>query len=275
MRILSFLRSMIGVAALIMGGCGDNGGKENPLGADNGEPPSDFQTIALADTNLEAAIRVTLDKSTGAISAAEVLSLTKLEARGRSIAELGGIEHLHHLEILDLADNRLENLSPLASLGQLTFLDLSGNKIRDISPLAGLEKLQILALDNNAVEDLAVLLELPALASVELTGNPLGGTGWENHLTALRDRGVEVGIVEIADAPEAIAQETPSPTFAAPGRIAEYFRSSIPSVPGGRRRIGADRPPAKQGGRDMARPARDLASVGFAKHLKLPSINVD
>ena len=42
-----------------------------------------------------------------------------------------------NLEVLVVAQNRIQDLRPLASLTKLTFLDLGSNAISDVSSLAG------------------------------------------------------------------------------------------------------------------------------------------
>ena len=52
-------------------------------------------------------------------------------------------------------------------------LDLGNNKIFDLSPLAKLEKLEILRLSQNKINDITPILSLPNLIVLEL---------WENEL---------------------------------------------------------------------------------------------
>ena len=111
-------------------GCGDEGAEE-PVGPNGGETPeaNGAGIAAFADSALEAAVRVALEKPAGKLGEADLLSLTMLEARRRGIVDLSGIEQLMNLTVLDLADNRILDASRLASLTQLTFLDLDNNRI--------------------------------------------------------------------------------------------------------------------------------------------------
>ena len=242
MRILSFLRSMIWAAALTMGRCGDwrrfmrpvvflcllIAGCSNQLEdkvptrpvEEDTEPANDlaFDLKAFPDPALQQAIRTTLREFTGETNPADMQSLTKLDLWGQGIADLKGIEQLQALKILGLADNRIENITPLASLEDLTFLDLSNNKLRDLSPLESLTKLEYLVLDRNAIEDITPLLALPSLISVDLTGNPLGFTSQTKALTDLRKKGVEADYADNLEAGTEV--EEPYITLDLPGRIA-------------------------------------------------------
>ena len=170
------------LVALALTGCGSESDK--PSGP---EPPivDGATTLAFADSALQVAVDEAVASTSGALVA--------LNANGRGIADLGGIEQLTQLEALDLAHNAIRDLSPLAELRQLRLLDLGNNQIEEVSPLGALEQLQVLILAHNAVQDLAAILELDSLHSVELTGNPLSGAAAEAQIAALRDRGVTVG----------------------------------------------------------------------------------
>ena len=171
------------LVALALTGCGSESDK--PSGP---EPTivDGAATFAFADSALQVAVDEAVASASGA--------LVSLNANGRGIADLGGIEQLTQLEALDLAHNAIRDLSPLAGLRQLRLLDLSNNQIEEVSPLGSLEQLQVLILAHNAVQNLAAILELDSLHSVDLTGNPLSGVA-ETQIAALRDRGVTVRVL--------------------------------------------------------------------------------
>ena len=106
--------------------------------------------------------------------------------------ELGGIEQLVNLSVLDLADNSIRDLSPLSTMTFLTYLDLDNNDVEDILPLAGMCVLRFLALSRNRVADISPLLALPSLGTVELRGNPLDPATGPRTVSELRSRGVQV-----------------------------------------------------------------------------------
>ena len=77
---------------------------------------------------------------------------------------------------LDLSNNQITDISPLAGLTNLTnfgLLNLGRNKISDLSPLAGLTNLERLNLSYNQISDLSPLKGLTNLKSLDLSGNPI------------------------------------------------------------------------------------------------------
>ena len=157
------------------------------------EPPivDDWVIGTFADSALEMAV----DEAEASTSGA----LVTLNANGRGITDLRGIEELTELETLDLAHNAIRDLSPLAELRQLRFLNLDNNQIEEVSPLGSLKQLQMLFLAHNAVRDLAAILALDRLHSVDLLGNPLSGAVAAAQIAALRDRGVTVRVLTPED----------------------------------------------------------------------------
>ncbi len=74
---------------------------------------------------------------------------------------------------MDLWDNDIEDLSPLASLTDLRELWIPYNLISDLSPLAGLDKLVQLKVYGNKITSLEPLRGLTNLNVLDLRGNPL------------------------------------------------------------------------------------------------------
>lgn len=146
----------------------------------------------LRDPGLVAAVHDALGRPGWTLAEEDLAAQTQLAAGGRSITTLEGIELLANLQILDLAQNNIEDLSPLAALTHLQFLNLESNSVRELQPLASLAELQFLVLNHNRIEDIRPLVQLPALVAVELLGNPLGEASLTVHIPALETRGVEV-----------------------------------------------------------------------------------
>lgn len=84
------------------------------------------------------------------------------------------VAKLYALTSLNLADNRIADISALSSLGGLTALDLSGNSISDISALSGLSGLRTLYLDNNPITDFSPLYGLENLSTLSIKGIEIG-----------------------------------------------------------------------------------------------------
>ena len=153
------------------------------------------EEVTFPDPNLEAAIREALNKPEGPITDEDLATLTELDAEGRGIIDLTGIEYcinlqelglnfnqvsdisilsdLTKLQVLELWDNRITNVGPLSSLTNLEWLRLEENQITDISPLANLTKLWWLWLYNNQISNISPLASLTNLAWLWLEGNQI------------------------------------------------------------------------------------------------------
>lgn len=92
----------------------------------------------------------------------EVLTLSE-----NKIEDISGLASLTHLKTLVLEDNRIEDLSALANLTRLQHLNLARNEVRSIAPLSGLTRLTELRLNDNpqvtSVRPLAPLTQLKIL----------------------------------------------------------------------------------------------------------------
>ena len=118
---------------------------------DSAKPP---HTITyFADPNLEAAVRDAIDKPQGDLYTSDLERLEALNASGREIEELTGIEDCINLTNLVLSYNNITDISPLAGLLNLVSLNLNENNINDLTPLAGLNNLTRLYLGNNNISD--------------------------------------------------------------------------------------------------------------------------
>ena len=151
--------------------------------------------VTISDANLEALIRVTLNKPIGDITDLDLENITKLNGGGWNISDMSGIEYCLNLQNLDLRDNQiidlsllsglvnLQNLtllrnqvidvSPLSALSKLQVLGLSGNQIVDIDPLSGLTNLNLLYLDNNNIINIILLSTLINLEELGLADNQI------------------------------------------------------------------------------------------------------
>ncbi|MDO4544068.1 MAG: hypothetical protein Q4C01_05885 [Clostridia bacterium] len=78
-------------------------------------------------------------------------------------ADLEVLKYLPKLQILILADNKITDISALASLHELVYVELFMNRIPDVSPLTGLEKLLDVNICNIGLSDLTPLYELKSV----------------------------------------------------------------------------------------------------------------
>src|ERR1700722_11279929 len=107
------------------------------------------------DKNLEAAIRGVLKHEPNVELTDEKLqNVYFLEAPGKEIKDLTGLEKCKNLALIKLTKNKISDLKPLKDLTTLQSLDLSDNAIKDIEPLANLKGLQYIELTNNQIEKL-------------------------------------------------------------------------------------------------------------------------
>src|SRR3954469_18408324 len=113
------------------------------------------------DKNLEDGIRAVLKHEPKVELTDEKLqNVYILEAPGKEIKDLTGLEKCKNLALLKLSKNRIKDIGPLKGLTNLQSLDLADNEIADLAPLADLKGLQYLELSNNQVSDLGPLAGL-------------------------------------------------------------------------------------------------------------------
>ncbi len=143
--------------------------------------------VTFADPVLETAVRAEISLPTGDIRRSDLLGLTGLQATGKGVADLGGIEYCPNLRFLTLTSNDIEDLTPLAGLDNLEDLNLAGNEISDITALAGLTDLVNLRLDDNLISTIPSLAALTSLQRLYVERNTLSDIAGLAGLTALKD----------------------------------------------------------------------------------------
>ena len=109
-----------------------------------------------ADAALRSAVEQALGKESGApISGEELATLERLAVRRAGVRDLTGLELATGLESLNLFDNEVADVSPLADLPRLSHLTLERNGVSDLSPLARMVGLRHLLVNYNPVSDLS------------------------------------------------------------------------------------------------------------------------
>ena len=149
-------------------GCGE---ERPPLQSVGTDDEVVFAHDTFADAGFERAVRQALAQPEGALTAAALAGLQKLDAGGYDIVDVQGVEQLRGLEMLLLGDNAVGDIAPLEGLRRLQVLDLSNNAVEDIAPLADLLLLNSLNLDGNQVADLQPLARLTLLSLLNLDDN--------------------------------------------------------------------------------------------------------
>jgi len=74
---------------------------------------------------------------------------------------------------LDLANNKIWDLAPVAKLTKLSSLYLANNLVTDLAPLEGVNRLSLLSLSNNAVVDVAPLAKQTEIGMLLLDHNKI------------------------------------------------------------------------------------------------------
>lgn len=139
----------------------------------------------LPDKGLDAAVKAALPHHKGDLTEQALNGLYVLDASGKGIQSLAGLEKCPNLAEARFAKNQIADLKPLAGLKNLQSLTLSSNKVADISALKDLAALQYLELSDNQVADIAPLAKLTALASLYLGGNRVPDIKPVSELTKL------------------------------------------------------------------------------------------
>ena len=166
------------------------------------------QKAAFADPRLEELIRDKLNRPEGNIYSYHLRSIKELDAAGKDIESLQGIELLSGLTRLNLEDNRVKDVTPLKHLDNLEDLSLRNNyitdladinfdsikslplkrlslrhnvvrppgeeqiRLSDISVLKHFKELEELELRDNHIENIAPLAELTGLKILDISQNP-------------------------------------------------------------------------------------------------------
>lgn len=118
-----------------------------------------------------------------------------LEKAGTKDCKLAD-RQLKTITYLDLGENQIGDVKPLAGLTNLTSLNLSGNKISDVKPLAGLTNLTFLGLNRNKISDVEPLAGLTSLIWFVLNSNRISNVKPLAGLTNLK--GLNIGENPIA-----------------------------------------------------------------------------
>lgn len=121
----------------------------------------------------------------------EILSIS-----GKNLHSLEAISNFTALKSLNVSDNTLSDLSPLAGLVKLRTLDLGNvaggsNAYADLSPLSALTDLRSLSLPNSGVSDVSALGSLTALNELILSFNGITDISAAASMTQLQSLSLE------------------------------------------------------------------------------------
>ncbi len=134
---------------------------------------SDTLVITFPDANFETLIRQVLDKPSGNITDADMLTITVLDGEDRNIRNISGIENCTNLQELYLYYNQIIDISALSALTNIQSIGLGANQIIDISALGALTNLLFLHLGANQIIDISALSALTNLKKLWSGGNQI------------------------------------------------------------------------------------------------------
>ncbi len=138
------------------------------------EPPK--PVAIFPDKALEKAVRAEVFSKRNndePITADDVRKISRVVGKKKGIKSLEGMQHCHAIMLIDLEDNEIVDLKPIAELKRLQSVTLAGNKIQDIKPIENLKAMQLLDLSNNQVKDLAGLKQMSNLRTLYVADNQL------------------------------------------------------------------------------------------------------
>ena len=139
------------------------------------EPPPKPVAI-FSDKALEAAVRKEVyakRNNDEPITKADVANISRVIGVGKGIKNLDGLQHCTAIMQIDLGENEIVDLKPLAGLKRVQYLALGKNKISDLSPLKGLKAMQLLDLSGNSIKDISALKQMDNLRTLYLAQNQL------------------------------------------------------------------------------------------------------
>ncbi len=128
------------------------------------------------DKALEAAVRQEVfakRHSEEPLTAEDVKNISRVIAKGKKIASLEGLQHCKAVMEIDLENNTISDLAPLAELKLLQSVNLAGNQIASVEALKNLVALQYLELSRNKVVELGPLAEMTNMRSLYLSDNQI------------------------------------------------------------------------------------------------------
>ena len=157
--------------------------------------------VTITDDALRAAVKRTLRiADADPILPDAMATLTRLTASRKGITSLSGLETAGLLERLDVGQNEeISVLTPLSGLTRLTHLDVADNKITDVSALSGLTNLTTLDLRNNQITDVEPLKGLTSLRQIYIRGNVITNLAWLGAIENLRS---DVRLPSVVDIPD-------------------------------------------------------------------------
>ena len=149
----------------------------------------------LANLNKLGSLDLGYNQITDVNPLANLTNLSVLSLWRNQITDVNPLANLTNLLNLNLAHNQITDVNPLANLTKLERLNLEDNQIVDVNSLANLTNLRVLYLKDNQIKAISSLVANTGLGGgdwVNLENNPLSTQARNEHIPALRARGVTV-----------------------------------------------------------------------------------
>lgn len=148
----------------------------------------------IKDKNLEKVIRKEIKKTKGTLTLADLAKVKKLNAAGKKIKNLRGIENCINIVDLRLENNDITDVGMLVSgigsiqgLEKIKTLNLDNNAIGDIGAMMTLNTLENLSINNCMIEDISSLSGIGGLSVLRMEGNRISDISSLTELTELSE----------------------------------------------------------------------------------------
>lgn len=113
-------------------------------------------------------------------------SVHTVQIFNEGVEDISPLAALDDLEHLTLSRNEISDVSALAELKNLKTINVDFNRISDLKPLAQLSELQKLRLDRNNITDISPLSSLTRLTELQLSENDIRDVSHLRRSTALQ-----------------------------------------------------------------------------------------
>ncbi|MBC1549834.1 sortase B protein-sorting domain-containing protein [Listeria sp. FSL L7-1434] len=168
LRILFVVTAILGISLWV------NMSQGVEVQAESIAEPTPINNI-FTDPALAEVVKTELGKAStdDVVTQADLNQITRLDADGKGISSIEGIQYLTQLNMSGLSSNQITNIAPLAHLTNLDSLYLGNNEISDLTPLSGLTQLTFLQLSINQIKDVTPLAKLTNLNYLDLRENQI------------------------------------------------------------------------------------------------------
>jgi len=145
----------------------------------------DMTPVIFTDQVLESLVKEELNISSSKITKGDLTKLVGFKAINKGITDLQGLEHANNLSTLNINDNFIVNLEPLANLKLIQKITMKNNDITDLRALSNHTRLRDLNISDNRIRDLSPLTNLTSLKSLIIRNNGITSVQELGRLTNL------------------------------------------------------------------------------------------